>query len=370
MTSLSGPAPSTEPLAPGNIAMATAISIPPGVGVVSAVDFGTATTTIRRRPWSMRRTSHLDSLIEGTSFPAPVEIGGAARDQRTELDGTAVVLTAATMHASLDSRHRLAELRTTPTMGATSALGTGSLVGQSVGRGFRALLDAAAPDERDARTPLYLLVDELPVMMVISGYSTQYTGAFPAMAEAGPLKRDICSGWRSGGLMMNELDAGRSVPITIGPPTRRLEPVDDPHGWHAMDQLAPGAMRRRRLLDVRRTTDPGLGESKAGWAFNAYFRDSYRPSATEPEIVLHEYELLGTLDASGEVVTSSTAVPRVLPWNECPHAAASASWIVGHRVDEIRALVRERFRGIDTCTHLNDLVRSLGDLDVLVERLR
>ncbi|MGD9794494.1 MAG: DUF2889 domain-containing protein, partial [Acidimicrobiia bacterium] len=306
------------------------------------------------------------SLIEGTSFPSPVEISGAARDLRTGRYGVPLVLSAATMSASLDRNHTLLELRTTP------AVDVGSLVGRPVGRGFRSLLDATAPAERDARTPLYLLLDELPVMLVISGYSTQYTAAHPGMTEAGPLKRDICSGWRSGGLMMNELDAGRAVPITIGPPTRRLEPVDDPHGWHAMDDLAPGAMRRRRLLDVRHLDAAGSGASRnsAGWTFNAYFRDSYRPSLAEPEIVLHEYELVGTLDAAGAVVTSATALPRVLPWNECPHAAASASWIVGHRVDAIKALVRDRFRGTDTCTHLNDLVRSLGDLGALVEQLR
>jgi hypothetical protein len=38
---------------------------------------------------------------------------------------------------------------------------------------------------------------------------------------------------------------------------------------------------------------------------------------------------------------------------------------VGQTTDDIRDVVRVRFRGTDTCTHLNDLIRSLGDLSAL-----
>jgi hypothetical protein len=56
----------------------------------------------------------------------------------------------------------------------------------------------------------------------------------------------------------------------------------------------------------------------------------------------------------------------VLPWTECPAAAASAGRLDGLRVDELRERVAKEFRGTTTCTHLNDLLRSLADLGALV----
>jgi hypothetical protein len=41
----------------------------------------------------------------------------------------------------------------------------------------------------------------------------------------------------------------------------------------------------------------------------------------------------------------------------------------GHAVGELRELVRREFKGTSTCTHLNDLLRSLADLGPLVRLL-
>ena len=57
---------------------------------------------------------------------------------------------------------------------------------------------------------------------------------------------------------------------------------------------------------------------------------------------------------------SCSATPRVLPWLECPAAAASAARVQGRPVGELRALVKEELVGISTCTHLNDLLASLA----------
>jgi hypothetical protein len=59
----------------------------------------------------------------------------------------------------------------------------------------------------------------------------------------------------------------------------------------------------------------------------------------------------------------------VLPWTECPFAAASAARLDGHAVGELRELVGREFKGTTTCTHLNDLLRSLADLARLVALL-
>jgi hypothetical protein len=40
--------------------------------------------------------------------------------------------------------------------------------------------------------------------------------------------------------------------------------------------------------------------------------------------------------------------------------------LVGRPVEAVRDVVRAELRGISTCTHLNDLLRSLGDVAALM----
>jgi hypothetical protein len=47
----------------------------------------------------------------------------------------------------------------------------------------------------------------------------------------------------------------------------------------------------------------------------------------------------------------------------------SAPWLVGERVGEIDQLVRRRFKGVHTCTHLNDALRTLDDVAGLRQTL-
>jgi hypothetical protein len=125
-------------------------------------------------------------------------------------------------------------------------------------------------------------------------------------------------------------------------------------------------MRRQRLIQR---------DGDQVWAM---YRDSYaRPDG--PVTVLHEYSLAARLspdeggdDSSGphsrsrSRVVSCVATPRVLPWAECPMAAASAARVEGHPVAELRQLVKEEMVGTSTCTHLNDLLASLSQADHLV----
>ncbi|SHN17833.1 DUF2889 domain-containing protein [Cryptosporangium aurantiacum] len=98
------------------------------------------------------------------------------------------------------------------------------------------------------------------------------------------------------------------------------------------------------------------------------FRDTYAdPDGLET--VLHEYELSATLDAATLTVQQIEAVPRVLPAPECPWAAASASRLVGVPVIELRQRVGRELRGTATCTHLNDLLRSLAGIPALLAHL-
>ena len=122
-----------------------------------------------------------------------------------------------------------------------------------------------------------------------------------------------------------------------------------------MAALAPGTMRRQRLIE------------RGGDHIWAMFRDTYARLDGQV-IVLHEYTLEAELaqGEGGSTVRSCRATPRVLPWLECPSAAASAGRVEGTAVAELRSLVKEELVGTSTCTHLNDLLASLAQVDSLL----
>jgi len=134
---------------------------------------------------------------------------------------------------------------------------------------------------------------------------------------------------------------------------------NDDLAWHEMPRLGPGAMRRRRLIDVV----PG-----APIQVFAMFRDTHL-DAEGVEAVLHEYSLTAELDSSGKAIAKCAALPRVLPWPECPLAADSARRLNGVQLEEVKAVVGRDLRGTSTCTHLNDLLRSLGRVASLLPHL-
>lgn len=314
------------------------------------------TTTVPRRPGSIRRTSHIDMIFEGPLVGGPLRLRGGARDLLTPVDGDAVVLDEAEVDADLDDTRRLRSLTTHPDAPAAR-----SLVGAPVGRGFRAALAEAYAGEDGAEgSPLYLLLDDLPVAALISGYASMYDTSPVAVAasmESRPsaarmLQADICSGWRSDGTMMVSLQRGDGLPVPVGPPAPRLEPPDDPWGWHHIGALGPTSMRRRRLIDVT-WGDPLV--------VSAMFRDTHRSGDGE-ETVLHEYTVDATVDPRTLVVLSCEATPRSLPWDECPFAAGSAPRLAGQPTADLRSFVRSDLTGITTCTHLNDLLRSLSSV--------
>ncbi len=321
-------------------------------GLVPAAMSSPATSAIARRSPSIRRTSHIDMHVEG----AEVELLGGARDLITTATGSRVAAEAC-LRASVDTNGALAALTIAPPSGNSD-----SLVGRQVAGGFRDAVHAAFPDDAARGTPLALLLDDLPVATLISGYARLYSGDVPADAAKAGMKSDICSGWRSQGTMMTSVRAGIGVPVTLGPtaPSLDADREFDAAGWHDIDPLPEGSMRRRRMIDIHLAGDR--------WEVNAMFRDTHvQPGGHET--VLHEYALTANVDAASQMFLTCSAVPRVLPWVECPVAAASADRLVGHRVDEVRDYVRRELRGISTCTHLNDLLRSLGDIDRLGQTL-
>jgi hypothetical protein len=114
-------------------------------------------------------------------------------------------------------------------------------------------------------------------------------------------------------------------------------------------------MRRFRRLD--------LGPDEG---FSAHFRDSH-VDGDGVETIVHEYTVAGSLDPSTRTITSIDASVQVLPWQECPRAIGSAARVEGMTLFDMRSRIRTEFVGTSTCTHLNDTLRALADLDALLD---
>jgi hypothetical protein len=153
--------------------------------------------------------------------------------------------------------------------------------------------------------------------------------------------------------------AGQSGAGFFRPPAPTLEPDDDPLAWHRVDQLVPYGSRRRRRVDVIAGTPIRI---------DGMFRDT-SADGNGVEGVLHEYTVTAAVDPGTWRVVESAAVPRSLPYRECPQAAQSAGQLVDWDVRDLRRLVSREMRGPTTCTHLNELYRTFADVASLAAHL-
>lgn len=328
--------------------------------------------TPARRPSSARRTSTVDMLRpDGLVGPdgrvGDVVVDARARDLRTGPDGEAEARDETRVTAEIDyaGGWTLKSLASEPVEPRLAGL-----IGASAGGGFRRRVQADLPDQYAAATRLHLLLDDFPVATLVSGYSLGAGGIHPdPEALVGMARADLCSGWRSGGTIMVSIQRERTIPIVTGPEAPGLEspaPMaseevlengSDADAWHDRPPLSPHAMRRARRLDV--WLADGVIE------LDSLFRDSH-VDADGLETVIHEYTVRGQVDPEDFTIRALVATPQVLPWVECPSAVASAGRLIGQDVRTLRPLVRAGFKGISTCTHLNDQLRELADLPALL----
>jgi hypothetical protein len=312
-----------------------------------------ASSTPSRQPYSVRRTATTD-MLRPEGLEGRLLLVGRARDLTTNAQGRAEVHDSASLRAVVDymGDRQIEEIGSDPRWVELDAL-----VGRPVASGFRADVDQMAPGLAACRSPLHLLVDDLPVATLVSGYALSRAGAAHPRSGRHAARPDICAGWRTGGTIMTGIEDEGRVPVVTGPPAPVLPDPSDTVGWHPMPPIPPHGMRRWRRLDLI------AGETLR---IDAMFRDSHVDECGI-ETVVHEYALTGEIDRSSMRIISIGADPRVLPWTECPAAAPSAQRLVGRPVDDLRAWVRAELVGVTTCTHLNDMLRSLADIGTLAD---
>ena len=288
----------------------------------------------------------------------PVYLNGRARDLWTAADGTVTELGSATLSATIELIARVVRhVEVTPPVAAMSRL-----AGAPAMSGFRAAADKVAPELRKARDLRYTLLDDVPVATLISGHALSASNLLGDVAKSGYLPvADQCAGFATGGLLLTSFEAGDPVIVT-GPEAPDLDHGDDPWAWHRVAALPRHAMRRRRRIDVYQ-------ESAGRVRIDAMFRDTYVRS-DGVETIIHEYTLAAVVDTDSGVIAESVATPRVLPWQECPGAVASARRIADMTLSDLHFRVRKELFGTSTCTHLNDLLRSVADAEALIDHVR
>jgi hypothetical protein len=309
--------------------------------------------TPARAPRSVRRTTTIDQAWD--DFGKPHVVTASGRDLLTRADSSTEVLDEARVRIEVGGAGSVASVALDP-----HHEGLRELVGAPARSGFRARVAELAPEHRARASVLHQLLDDVPLAMLIASYGlTREHPEWNIPPEAAHRLTDLCAGWAKGATMLDALGTTGIFPVPVGPPAPSLDNPDDPLGWHETPPMAARSVRRVRRLDVV-AADPLVLE--------VYFRDSHQ-GADGTTDVLHEYTLDATLDPSTLVVRSSTARAHTLPWPECPGALASAARIVGHRPDELAELVATELVGTSTCSHLNDLLRSIAGVTTMAEAL-
>lgn len=312
-----------------------------------------------RRPMSIRRTMHVN-VSWRDRFGGPAELRGRARDLVMAGDGAPTVRATDEVRVDVDPSQTITGIAARP-----ERHGLAALAGDNAIRGFRAAVSAALPDDRAALTPLSFLLDDIPVVSMISGIAWAQHRSFDIPISKDdlsfqrmPARRIACSGLRPGGYQEQSLERGITFPHWVRPAGDLT--TDDEWAWHEIDPAPPVCFRRRRRIDAWR---PGEGIE-----VDAHFRDSmWGPQGDE--LALHEYTLAATIN-DADVLTSLAVQSRVLPFPECPSAVAHAQALVGSDVSGLRRQVGEVLTELHACTHLNDMLRGLADVPALVRSTR
>jgi hypothetical protein len=327
-----------------------------------------AATTPRRRPRSVRRTTSIDMRFPD-GLAGDVLLSGRGRDLATDDRGMSQVVDVAEFEAIIDFAHgqRVTAVSTSPPIEGIDAL-----IGRGAGGGYRKYLNEVVADHDLGGSLQFQLLDDLSGASLVSGYAPQLALAHRAdgdpeeeIAESVDATQimlamgDVCAGWRSGGTIMTSVESVGRPPMLQGPVAPALDDLGDEDAWHDVAHaMEPNGMRRIRRIDVTHA------EPDAPLVVDSMFRDTHM-DRTGAVTIVHEYHLAAMVDPDTFAVLSIEATPRVLPYHECPEAAASARRVIGATTTGLRARTRSEFVGASTCTHLNDVLRALEDVEFL-----
>lgn len=226
------------------------------------------------------------------------------------------------------------------------------------------------PELVENAVPVYLVLDDLSGSALVSNIAWSMWDPslmldrradmsnedFEAMMAG---RANVCWGLAEGN---SGLTFRRDVSEVAAADAGELRNPADPLGWHEFAENEGYGFRRARRIDVWRDPVSGLLTIDSAFQDSAKKKDGGRTA-------IHEYLLRVTAHPDTLEVLSLEPVPRILPFPECPGAVANTQRLVGSSLAEIRDEVLRQLRGPEGCTHLNDAMRALADVPVLVKSL-
>lgn len=315
-----------------------------------------------RRPGSIRRTTSIDSDWPD-GLGQPWEMIGRARDLLTPEGGAEAQVLATGQFRIMASPIR--EILSIEANSDHPRLQ--EMVGVRAGGASRLALADKLGDLRG--TPLFQLLDDYAGASLVAGWIwSQWTDDWMvrsrnagtrSTAGKGGVMLNVCTGFAEGASSLHDDGTGNTVDQSyteVGP----LEHPDDALSWHPLPFQQGPQKRRARRIDLWR--EDGLIKVDAG------FQDSgSNPGGTRTAI--HEYRLFAEVDEATGTLVALQALPLILPFRECPGASVKATRLVGRNIAEFRNAVLETLPSTLGCTHLNDVLRALADVPVLVRLL-
>jgi hypothetical protein len=320
---------------------------------------GPSVATPSRRAGSVRRTSTIDTQWPD-GFGTAGHLFGRARDLLTPAAGAPVLLAEDVVRATASADRIIESVSSEPERPELT-----KIVGARGGGKLRGILAEVIPDELAAGTPLYLLLDDFAGATLVAGFGySQWPDLWPEQWSTDDGTRltarrmeGICAGFSPGSSALNPDGTSRFIHDIRGVET--IVDTDDPLGWHELPSVTGVSHRRARRIDVH------MGDVVE---IDSFFQDSYTVP-TGGRIAVHEYQVRATADRDTLALLSLDADPRVLPYVECPLATKNVGRMIGTALPDLRTTVLERLKGTAGCTHLNDAIRALAEVPVLIRPL-
>lgn len=308
------------------------------------------------RRGSLRRSSSHQS-IWSPGDDSRFRMVSRARDLLTQMDGVPVELGEDCLDAQLDVDGRILAMT-----GSVSTDRLERFVGLRPGGQLRKVLATDMPEEEQAETRLFRLLDDLAgaLFMSIAGWYGWEGGIEGHAARTQQNVRTarkvegVCLSYVPGSPAMTSdgrgIDARADHPVA---PTAL--PVEDPSVFHPLVEIDAPNEWRLRCTDIWR-------EGRE-YVVDAWFQDSSSlPGDLERRLIFHEYGILARFEAESLELREITVKPYVLPYVTCHAAPATAQALLGHTATDLRQQVLAQLRGTAGCTHLNDMLRALQDV--------
>ncbi len=229
------------------------------------------------------------------------------------------------------------------------------LVGVSVFGGFRNKLKEFSQSINSYGSLEFQLIEDISTASTIASYlsfrnDAKTVGKLPNETTNAFVARlgDTCAGWIQSGTAIKAVQAGKPIPVKIGP----LANSNFFSAGLSLHNTKVQAMRRRRYIALV-VDDDKLIRTLAG------FRDT-SGEADQNENILHEYHTTIENNPDSLLITSIKAKPNTVPFEECLSASISVEKLRNSSLNLMTQNCRDLLNNSSGCLHLNDLLRAVG----------